>query len=91
MQVDTELGIITECREVATNLRRELWGLHTGNDPLANPEDLVLYKNAEAAYNRWEELIGRNKNRRDSKLLPLHPLCKFENNVIKILKWWNFD
>lgn len=91
MQVDTELGIITECREVAANLRRELWGLHTGNDPLANPEDLVLYKNAEIAYNQWEKLLNKNKRLEANNSKPAFPLRKFSNDVIKILKWWNFD
>lgn len=91
MQVDTELGIITECREVATNLRRELWGLHTGNDPLANPEDLVLYKNAELAYERWEYLMEQNYSKKEYKEKPIFPLCKFKNDKLKIFKWWNFD
>ncbi|MCI5763019.1 MULTISPECIES: phospholipase D-like domain-containing protein [Bacteria] len=91
MQIDTELGIITECREVATNLRRELWGLHTGNDPLANPEDLVLYKNAEKAYETWSNILDKNESLEAKNSNPAFPLRKFSNDVIKIFKWWNFD
>ena len=91
MQVDTELGIITECREVATNLRRELWGLHTGNDPLANPEDLVLYKDAEKAYKQWGKLLNKNKSLEAKNKSPAFPLREFSNDVIKIFRWWNFD
>ncbi|MFC3113917.1 phospholipase D-like domain-containing protein, partial [Rodentibacter caecimuris] len=40
MQVDTELGIIMECGEVAEGLRKRLWDLHTNKNSEANPDNL---------------------------------------------------
>lgn len=84
MQVDTELGIITECSLIATDLRKALWALHTGNDELANPNDMHNYENAEIAFDRWQKLINDNKKEKDEQLTtginngkPKQPLCEF--------------
>ncbi|WP_307870161.1 phospholipase D-like domain-containing protein, partial [Aggregatibacter actinomycetemcomitans] len=44
MQVDTELGIIMECNEVAEGLRKRLWDLHTNKNGAANPDDMHDYE-----------------------------------------------
>ncbi len=47
MQVDTELGIIMECADVAEGLRKRLWDLHTNKNFAANPDDMHDYAVAE--------------------------------------------
>ena len=84
MQVDTELGIITECSLIATDLRKALWALHTGNDELANPNDMHNYENAKKAFEQWQMLINDNKKEKEEKLTtginngkPKQQLCEF--------------
>ncbi|WP_307870162.1 phospholipase D-like domain-containing protein, partial [Aggregatibacter actinomycetemcomitans] len=50
MQVDTELGIIMECNEVAEGLRKRLWDLHTNKNGAANPDDMHDYEVAKRAF-----------------------------------------
>lgn len=61
MQVDTELGIIMECADVAEGLRKRLWDLHTNKNFAANPDDMHDYAVAEEAFRKWGELIKANK------------------------------
>ena len=61
MQVDTELGIIMECADVAEGLRKRLWDLHTNKNSAANPDDMHDYAVAEEAFRKWGELIKANK------------------------------
>ena len=84
MQVDSELGVITECRQVARDLRQTLWAHHTENDSVANPADMTLLPNTKEAYDRWKILMIQNKresNRQqqagEKNGSPLYPLCEF--------------
>ncbi|MBN6067093.1 phospholipase [Aggregatibacter actinomycetemcomitans] len=61
MQVDTELGIIMECNEVAEGLRKRLWDLHTNKNSAANPDDMHDYAVAKEAFYQWQQLIDTNK------------------------------
>lgn len=61
MQVDTELGIIMECADVAEGLRKRLWDLHTNKNSAANPDDMYDYAVAKEVFYEWEELIKANK------------------------------
>ena len=77
MHLDTELGIITECRQVAQDLRQQLWGWHTAKDSEANPPLLDAHKDVENAFMRWEELINKNREGKRYGNKPTHPLCGF--------------
>ncbi len=61
MQVDTELGIIMECADVAEGLRKRLWDLHTNKNGAANPDDMHDYSVAKGAFDMWKDLIEENK------------------------------
>ena len=77
MHLDTELGIITECRQVAQDLRQQLWGWHTAKDSQANPPLLDAHKDVENAFRRWEWLIDENRKGKGERSKPKHPLCGF--------------
>ena len=66
MQVDTELGIIMECADVAEGLRKRLWDLHTNKNGAANPDDMHDYSVAKGAFDMWKDLI-EEKSRRIKK------------------------
>ena len=61
MQVDTELGIIMECADVAEGLRKRLWDLHTNKNFAANPDDMHDYAVAVKTFEAWGKLIEANK------------------------------
>ncbi|MFU2059643.1 phospholipase D-like domain-containing protein [Avibacterium volantium] len=88
MQVDTELGIITECRAVATQLRTALWAMHTGGEPEANPADLVHYRDAAKAYKKWGSMLDTNQKLEQEEQLPEYPLRRFLNTQFSL---WSFD
>jgi phospholipase D/transphosphatidylase len=67
MQVDTELGIIMECADVAEGLRKRLWDLHTNKNFAANPDDMHDYAVAEGAFKEWQRLINENKKNMGDK------------------------
>ena len=61
MQVDTELGIIMECADVAEGLRKRLWDLHTNKNSAANPDDMHDYAVAVKTFEAWGKLIKASK------------------------------
>lgn len=65
MQVDTELGIITECKSISQNLRQTLWELHTkqGIGTEINPIDLANYQDADNAFKAWGQIIKNHKGK----------------------------
>nr|WP_262401248.1 phospholipase D-like domain-containing protein [Aggregatibacter actinomycetemcomitans] len=65
MQVDTELGIIMECNEVAEGLRKRLWDLHTNKNGAANPDDMHDYEVAVDTFDVWQKLIDENKQAKE--------------------------
>ncbi|QIA77653.1 phospholipase D-like domain-containing protein [Rodentibacter caecimuris] len=77
MQVDTELGIIMECGEVAEGLRKRLWDLHTNKNGAANPDNLHDYAVAKEAFRKWGELIERNKRSQKDGTSPECALREF--------------
>ncbi|WP_257812039.1 phospholipase D-like domain-containing protein [Aggregatibacter actinomycetemcomitans] len=78
MEKDSELGIILEAGEVAQGLRKRLWGLHTGQDAEANPDNMHNYNVAKEAFKIWGNLMKENldKKRKGIKQ-PLYPLRQF--------------
>lgn len=77
MQVDTELGIIMECADVAEGLRKRLWDLHTNKNGAANPDDMHDYSIAKGAFDMWKDLIEENKKAVESKRTPKCALREF--------------
>ena len=77
MQVDTELGIIMECADVAEGLRKRLWDLHTNKNFAANPDDMHDYLVAKGAFDMWKDLIEENKKNIASKKTPKCALREF--------------
>lgn len=77
MQVDTELGIIMECAEVAEGLRKRLWDLHTNKNSAANPDDMHDYAVAKNAFNEWKDLIEANKRSKKDGNSPQCALREF--------------
>ncbi|KND84773.1 hypothetical protein H5P1_0206980, partial [Aggregatibacter actinomycetemcomitans serotype a str. H5P1] len=77
MQVDTELGIIMECNEVAEGLRKRLWDLHTNKNGAANPDDMHDYEVAKRAFNMWKDLLESNKRAQNDGTFPDCALREF--------------
>lgn len=77
MQVDTELGIIMECADVAEGLRKRLWDLHTNKNFAANPDDMHDYAVAKEAFKIWQQLIEKNKQLKEKGVSPDCALREF--------------
>lgn len=78
MEKDTELGIILQTGEVARDLRKRLWSLHTKKNAAANPDGMHDYNVAENVFKEWGDLLNKNraqKKKKSSK--PLYPLRQF--------------
>lgn len=84
MYVDSELGIISECKEISQGLRQQLWGMHTGNNPEANPTEMNSFDKCEAAFDRWENLMKDNRDAKNEHQPPLYPLCEFLRVTTKV-------
>ena len=59
MEKDTELGIILQTGEVARDLRKRLWSLHTKKNAAANPDGMHDYNVAKNAFDVWIKLLRR--------------------------------
>jgi len=78
MEKDTELGIILQTGEVARNLRKRLWSLHTKKNAAANPDGMHDYNVAENVFKEWGLLIKANREAKVSgNVKPLYPLRQF--------------
>ncbi|MBN6080896.1 phospholipase, partial [Aggregatibacter actinomycetemcomitans] len=77
MQVDTELGMIMECNEVAEGLRKRLWDLHTNKNSAANPDDMHDYEVAVDTFDVWQKLIDENKKALQNNKFPECALREF--------------
>ena len=78
MEKDTELGIILQTGEVARDLRKRLWSLHTKKDAAANPDGMHDYNVAEEAFDVWGQLMQKNREAKVSgNIKPLYPLRQF--------------
>ena len=77
MQVDTELGIIMECADVAEGLRKRLWDLHTNKNSAANPDDMHDYAVAVKTFEAWGKLIKASKEAVELKNSPTCALREF--------------
>lgn len=84
MQVDTELGIIMECAEVAEGLRKRLWDLHTNKNSAANPDDMHDYAVAKEAFKKWGKLIEANKRSQKDGNSPECALREFSRDDPKV-------
>ena len=78
MEKDTELGIILQTGEVARDLRKRLWSLHTKKNSAANPDGMHDYNVAENVFKEWGLLIKANREAKVSgNVKPLYPLRQF--------------
>ena len=79
MQVDSEMNIAHEWGSVTRDLRRRLWGLHTSGKGVQD--------NASDAFDAWEYIISKNKERQQNHQKPIAPLIAFyyANNELKDL------
>ena len=84
MQVDTELGIIMECADVAEGLRKRLWDLHTNKNIAANPDDMHDYAVAKEAFKKWGKLIEANKRSQKDGNSPECALREFSRDDPKV-------
>ena len=87
MEKDTELGIILQTGEVARNLRKRLWSLHTKKNAAANPDGMHDYNVAKSAFDVWGRLIKDNLDeKRKGNKKPLYPLRQFFRPNPKVSK-----
>ena len=78
IEKDTELGIILQTGEVARDLRKRLWSLHTKKNAAANPDGMHDYNVAENVFKEWGLLIKANREAKVSgNVKPLYPLRQF--------------
>ena len=78
MEKDTELGIILQTGEVARDLRKRLWSLHTKKNAAANPDGMHDYNVAESAFDEWKDLLDANRQaKKEKSSKPLYPLRQF--------------
>lgn len=78
MEKDSELGIILQTGEVARDLRKRLWSLHTKKNAAANPDGMHDYNVAENVFKEWGLLIKANREAKVSgNVKPLYPLRQF--------------
>lgn len=79
MEVDSELNICHENGEVASSLRKRLWGIHTR--PHVNTGNTDNGKAASddvaEAFNAWGKIIVQNATNEGSKLAPIASLVGF--------------
>ena len=87
MEKDTELGIILQTGEVARDLRKRLWSLHTKKNAAANPDGMHDYNVAMNAFYVWGRLIKNNLDeKRKGNKKPLYPLRQFFRPNPKVSK-----
>ena len=87
MEKDTELGIILQTGEVAHDLRKRLWSLHTKKNAAANPDGMHDYNVAENVFKEWGLLIKANREAKVSgNVKPLYPLRQFFRPNPKVSK-----
>ena len=78
MEKDTELGIILQTGEVARDLRKRLWSLHTKKNAAANPDGRHDYNVAKQVFAVWKVLLDDNrKAKKEKSSKPLYPLRQF--------------
>ena len=78
MEKDTELGIILQTGEVARDLRKRLWSLHTKKNAAANPDGMYDYNVAKQVFAVWKVLLDDNrKAKKEKSSKPLYPLRQF--------------
>ena len=64
MASDSEINVATDNPKAAADLRKRVWGMHTGNAPDCNPptnDDQGIYD----AFDKWVLLLGRNAKSMD--------------------------
>lgn len=87
MEKDTELGIILQTGEVARDLRKRLWSLHTKKNAAANPDRMHDYNVAENVFDKWGELMRNNRlAKMRGNVKPFYPLRQFFRPNPKVSK-----
>ena len=87
MEKDTELGIILQTGEVARDLRKRLWSLHTKKNAAANPDGMHDYNVAKNAFDVWIKLLEDNRQaKKEKSSKPLYPLRQFFRPNPKVSK-----
>ncbi len=79
MAVDSEINIASDDPQVCTDLRKRVWGLHTGNAEGCNPSSLEP-KVIAKAFDRWEDLMKNNADRKPKGLPPTGFLFPFNDD-----------
>lgn len=84
MNVDSEINIAFENGQIATELRRQLWGLHTiGRDESGKPQEDGLSSDArgdnglDSAFLAWSSIATKNKKRKNKGMAPRASLVEF--------------
>lgn len=84
MNVDSEINVAIENGQIATELRRQLWGLHTtGRELDGKPkkdrfiEDATGQSDLDSAYTAWCAIVTENKQLRNEKKAPRASLVEF--------------
>ena len=87
MEKDSELGIILQTGEVARDLRKRLWSLHTKKNAAANPDGMHDYNVAKQVFAVWKVLLDDNrKAKKEKSSKPLYPLHQFFRPDPKVSK-----
>ena len=87
MEKDTELGVILESGEIARDLRKRLWSLHTKKNAAANPDRMHDYNVAENVFDKWGELMRNNRlAKMRGNVKPFYPLRQFFRPNPKVSK-----
>ena len=87
MEKDTELGVILESGEIARDLRKRLWSLHTKKNAAANPDGMHDYNVAKQVFAVWKVLLDDNrKAKKEKSSKPLYPLRQFFRPNPKVSK-----
>ncbi|CAB3699743.1 phospholipase D-like domain-containing protein [Trinickia soli] len=88
MNVDSEINIALENGQIATELRQQLWGLHTrtsGSGDSAHEEPSQATDSVSAtgqngpteAFKAWTNIIVRNNRHRDANQAPISSIVEF--------------
>lgn len=88
MNVDSEINIALENGQVASGLRKDLWGLHTRTCDAGTPDkdrqqEAIDSANATGqngptkAFKAWTNIVARNKLRSDAGFVPVSSLVEF--------------
>lgn len=74
MEVDTEIAILTECIEYATDLRQQLWKIHLCDNPEAQYQS---GSDLETVFNEWGSIVKNNNDNEEKGTQPESRIREF--------------